>query len=773
MAEQNNNDDDDADSRILATTTKEKGTTTSIADIQNSPKFLSTTQNAIRTPPLKPTKLKHSESLQSLISAYSTHLSINNNSNNTANTSNNIVNNNNNHSLINTTTRSSSNTLSSTNKMMGFRRSTSHQSFLEDELDDCSPIHMTQQQKRFMRNDRPRSSPPLSPSLLCNQPHTLIPDTNNNGDSPNGTSSISERRSPSISRGRSNSFKNIIYSQNPSRSPSITPTSSPSPTCKIAHSASPPIPIVNPTQLQQQQQQQHQQQQAMDNSPELMGTQISVLSTPISSSMYSHHSLTTPVTPTTPISMQSKHVTIDDFDLIEKIGEGGFGQVFLAKKIDTGEILALKRMSKDLVWSKNKVSHIKNERDILAQGRNHRWIVSLVYSFQDDQHLYLAMEYVAGGDLRSLLSALGCLEEENSRFYMAEMVEAVDACHQLGYCHRDLKPENFLIDKTGHIKLADFGLSKMFTNYVKSAKGTPGGSTSSVMEHTPMKFSSHMLSSSVTDFSGFGSFKDVVNVAYSVVGSPFYMAPEVLEATTGYGDEVDWWSLGCMFYEFVCGIPPFDGDSPEEVMETVLDWKANLQRPPNISDELWNLISCLITDGNTRLGRGERGVENIKNHPFFTGVDWGKLHENEPPFVPLLSDEMDTTYFEKDRTTVVYTNKNSGGTITSSRTKQNRNILGFTYPRLGEDPLVWANMVRSIKSAKTSSARSETSSKQLRSSSANVPSPRSSGYHNQHSVEFANQESTSPYGSYSSPSIFPKFNSSEFDIVVSADHNKL
>eukprot|EP01133_Synstelium_polycarpum_P020050 gene20050-24042_t len=343
------------------------------------------------------------------------------------------------------------------------------------------------------------------------------------------------------------------------------------------------------------------------------------------------HSLTGIVTPTTPMYSPSKQVSIEDFTLIEKIGEGGFGQVFLAKKNDTNEVVALKRMSKDLIWAKNKVTHIKNERDILAQGRNHRWIVSLVYSFQDDQSLYLAMEYVPGGDLRSLLSALNCLEEDSAKFYMAEMVEAVDSCHRLGYCHRDLKPENFLIDRTGHIKLADFGLSKnVVTRYVK-AKGTPG-----VLEHTPMKFGAHALSTSITDFSGFGSFKDLnmqARLAYSVVGSPFYMAPEVLQATTGYGDEVDWWSLGCMFYEFVVGIPPFDGDSPEEVMETVLKWKTNLSRPENISDELWDLISG---------------------------------------------------------SAMVYTNKNSGGIVTS-RTKPNRNILGFTYPRAGDDPLIWGN----------------------------------------------------------------------------------
>ncbi|KAF2070224.1 hypothetical protein CYY_008458 [Polysphondylium violaceum] len=398
-----------------------------------------------------------------------------------------------------------------------------------------------------------------------------------------------------------------------------------------------------------------------------------------------------------PSSKTASHyppVSIVDFKLIEKIGEGGFGQVFLAKKNDTGEIVALKRMSKDLIWSKNKVSHIKNERDILAQGRNHQWIVSLAYSFQDEQYLYLAMEYVPGGDLRSLLSALVSLDEKSACFYMAEMVEAVDSCHQLGYCHRDLKPENFLINKYGHIKLADFGLSKnVITRYSVKPKGSQPP-----IEHTPMKFNNNgnALNSSVVDF---GSFKDInaqAQLAYSVVGSPFYMAPEVLEAVTGYGDEVDWWSLGCMFYEFIFGVPPFDGDSPEEVMETVLKWKTMLVRPEGVSDLLWDLISSLVCDGSTRLGTGEKGVENIKAHPFFKDVPWGRLHQLDPPFVPVLNDEYDTTYFEntekvvRSRSPVIYTNTNSGNIVTS-KTKP-RNILGFTYPRAGDEPLIWNNM---------------------------------------------------------------------------------
>ncbi|EFA77682.1 putative protein serine/threonine kinase [Heterostelium album PN500] len=616
-----------------------------------------------------------------------------------------------------------------------------------DSFSSCSSINSSNSYNNDFKARNENSLVPLSPSSLLPGVEQLVESSNNNNNNNNQNNSNSNF---SPSRSRSNS-RGVLYSPR-SRSPSITPTSSPSSSCKnIPPPSTPPIPIIS-----------NGSNRLDPISESLLTSDANVMSTPITQNLASlrlngsSSIQITPATPITPISLSSRHVTINDFTLIEKIGEGGFGQVYLAKKQDTGEVVALKRMSKDLIWSKNKISHIKNERDILAQGKNHRYIVSLVYSFQDDQYLYLAMEYVAGGDLRSLLSAIGCLDEENAKFYMAEMVEAVDSCHTLGYCHRDLKPENFLIDKTGHIKLADFGLSKMFTRYVKSAKGTPGPNPA-VLEHTPMKFSSNSLSTSVTDFSGFGSFKDIslqARLAYSVVGSPFYMAPEVLQATTGYGDEVDWWSLGCMFYEFICGVPPFDGDSPEEVMETVLKWKSNLQRPPNISDDLWSLITGLITDGNTRLGTGERGVENIKSHPFFSGVSWGMLHENEPPFVPLLEDDFDTTYFEKDRErAVVYTNRNSGGTVSTYKGKANRNILGFTYPRAGDDPLVWSNMLKGL----TTEQNNENNINKLKTSLNHLTPPGASPSSND-----TNQESTSPYSTYRN-----KFSLTEMNLELS------
>ncbi|CRK18554.1 hypothetical protein BN1708_017674, partial [Verticillium longisporum] len=147
-----------------------------------------------------------------------------------------------------------------------------------------------------------------------------------------------------------------------------------------------------------------------------------------------------------------------DFQILTQVGQGGYGQVFLAQKKDTREVCALKVMSKKLLFKLDEVRHVLTERDILTNAKS-EWLVRLLYSFQDDKSIYLAMEYVPGGDFRTLLNNTGVLSNRHARFYIAEMFCSVDALHQLGYIHRDLKPENFLVDSTGHVKLTDFGLA--------------------------------------------------------------------------------------------------------------------------------------------------------------------------------------------------------------------------------------------------------------------------------------------------------------------------
>jgi serine/threonine kinase 38 len=141
------------------------------------------------------------------------------------------------------------------------------------------------------------------------------------------------------------------------------------------------------------------------------------------------------------------------------IGKGAFGEVRVCRHMNTGEIFAIKKMRKDEMHKKNQVLHVRAEKDVLSEANN-KWIVDLIYSFQDDIYLYLVMEYLPGGDLMSLLMKKDILSEEEARFYAAELVLAIESVHILNCIHRDIKPDNVLIGMNGHIKLSDFGLSK-------------------------------------------------------------------------------------------------------------------------------------------------------------------------------------------------------------------------------------------------------------------------------------------------------------------------
>ena len=150
-------------------------------------------------------------------------------------------------------------------------------------------------------------------------------------------------------------------------------------------------------------------------------------------------------------------MTVKDFEPLSIIGRGAFGEVRLCKVKETGEIVAIKKMKKEEMISKNQVNHVRAERDILANAED-KWIVGLRASFKDENYLYLVMEYLPGGDFMTRLMKLEILTEEQAKFYMAEMILAVEAVHKMNYIHRDLKPDNILIGKDGHIKLSDFGL---------------------------------------------------------------------------------------------------------------------------------------------------------------------------------------------------------------------------------------------------------------------------------------------------------------------------
>ncbi|KAL7621458.1 serine/threonine-protein kinase dbf2 [Parahypoxylon ruwenzoriense] len=334
-----------------------------------------------------------------------------------------------------------------------------------------------------------------------------------------------------------------------------------------------------------------------------------------------------------------------DFQILTQVGQGGYGQVFLAQKKDTKEVCALKVMNKKLLFKLDEIRHVLTERDILTTA-NSEWLVRLLYSFQDDKNIYLAMEYVPGGDFRTLLNNTGVLSNRHARFYIAEMFCSVDALHKLGYIHRDLKPENFLVDSTGHVKLTDFGLA---AGNVASSKINSMRIRLEKASETEVPFGKAMDKRTVAERrEGYQTMREKdTNYAKSIVGSPDYMAPEVLRGEE-YDYTVDYWSLGCMLFEALTGFPPFAGSTADETWHNLKHWKEVLKRPvwedPNyfLSNRTWNFITTCINSKSKRFSN----IKDIFDHHYFAEVDWQTLRQSKAPFVPELDSETDAGYFD-------------------------------------------------------------------------------------------------------------------------------
>ncbi|KAG9087094.1 hypothetical protein FRC06_002729 [Ceratobasidium sp. 370] len=333
---------------------------------------------------------------------------------------------------------------------------------------------------------------------------------------------------------------------------------------------------------------------------------------------------------------------VDQFHIIAQVGQGGYGEVYLARKKDTGEVCALKKMRKRTLHKMDEIRHVLVERDILTATKT-PWLVRLLYAFQDSTFVYLAMEYVPGGDFRTLLNNSGVLKEEHARFYISEMIQSVVELHKLGYIHRDLKPENFLVDSTGHVKLTDFGLATGALNpkIVESLKHKLDQAKDAELVHR----------STLERRSLYRSMRNEdPRYADSIVGSPDYMAPEVLRGKP-YTYSVDFWSLGCILFEFLSGFPPFSGGTPDETWANLKNWSKVLQRPHydrpedlifNLTDTAWDCITRLISHANTRPST----LSQIASHPFFESAHWEDLRAVPAPFVPALDSDIDVGYYD-------------------------------------------------------------------------------------------------------------------------------
>ncbi|XP_054443958.1 serine/threonine-protein kinase LATS2 isoform X2 [Pteronotus mesoamericanus] len=336
------------------------------------------------------------------------------------------------------------------------------------------------------------------------------------------------------------------------------------------------------------------------------------------------------------------------FVKIKTLGIGAFGEVCLACKVDTHALYAMKTLRKKDVLNRNQVAHVKAERDILAEADN-EWVVKLYYSFQDKDSLYFVMDYIPGGDMMSLLIRMEVFPEHLARFYIAELTLAIESVHKMGFIHRDIKPDNILIDLDGHIKLTDFGLCTGFRwthnskyyqkgSHIRQDSMEPGdlwddvsnchcGDRLKTLEQRARKQHQRCL-------------------AHSLVGTPNYIAPEVL-LRKGYTQLCDWWSVGVILFEMLVGQPPFLAPTPTETQLKVINWENTLHIPAQVklSPEARDLITKLCCAADHRLGRN--GAEDLKAHPFFITIDFSSDIRKQPaPYVPKISHPMDTSNFD-------------------------------------------------------------------------------------------------------------------------------
>ena len=327
-------------------------------------------------------------------------------------------------------------------------------------------------------------------------------------------------------------------------------------------------------------------------------------------------------------------VTLNDFQIIKLLGKGAFGKVLLVYNEELKKYFAMKTLRKDYIKKNQQTKHTKEERKILEKI-DYPFISKLYYAFQNEKKLFMITEYMPGGEMFYHLHMNDHFNENKARFYIAEIVLAINHLHKNNILYRDLKPENILLDELGHIKLTDFGLSKIMNNIEKDK-------------------------------------------TYTVCGTPIYVAPEVLTGQ-GYNKLVDWWSVGVLLYEFLAGYSPY------REARTKIDikiYKKNLEQDPLISDTAFDLIKKFCTfDVSKKIGKN---FEDIKHHEFFKDIDWIKLEKREitPPYKPKIRFAGDVGNFDTMFTdmSIHSTKRNKEVLVNSSTIKNTKNTyVGFTY----------------------------------------------------------------------------------------------
>ena len=337
----------------------------------------------------------------------------------------------------------------------------------------------------------------------------------------------------------------------------------------------------------------------------------------------------------TSIGGDNTPATLEDFKHLKVLGRGSFGKVIVVKNENNNKLYAMKILDKKFIVKKNQVSHTQTERALLEKLK-HPFIVRLNYAFQDSKRLYFLTEFLQGGELFFHLRRNSGYKEKAVRFYMCQILLALEYMHNNNYIYRDLKPENILIDKEGNIKLTDFGLSKILPEEEKTT--------------------------------------------YTMCGTAEYLAPEILFGK-GYDKTCDWFSFGVVLFEMFCGYHPFNSKGQK------IDPKIYLRKtyiPDKVPKTPRDLIEKLFVS-NPKKRLGYNGADEVKNHPFFKGIDFDKVLKKEykPPFIPKLKDDTDLRYFDENFTQLNVENEKFEEKH-DEEDKDEFNFEGFSYQQKDE-----------------------------------------------------------------------------------------
>ncbi len=285
--------------------------------------------------------------------------------------------------------------------------------------------------------------------------------------------------------------------------------------------------------------------------------------------------------------IETVKISIRDFTTFRVLGRGGFGAVHACRKNNSGSIYAMKCVNKKLVKVKSALDNIMEERNVLTMMQSN-FVTNLKYALQDEDNLYLIMDLMLGGDLKFHLINAGKFTEKRARFYAAQVLLGLEHVHQKSVIYRDMKLENVLLDHLGHCRLSDLGLAVVTSVKIKGYAGTPG-----------------------------------------------YTSPEMIK-NKYYGPATDIFSYGVMLYRMLCGTKPFKGKTEADLDKAVIEKKPFFPTDVFSPDAINILSKMLQKKPENRLGCGEKGIEEIKEHRFFHTIDWGLLEAGyiDPPFVP-------------------------------------------------------------------------------------------------------------------------------------------